>query len=119
MIEMNDGNLAFGKDLSAGFLDVSTMELTRIENINEDHVLFERIQPPFDFYYHGKILIIPDPVAAARENWDKVVTVCNQRIECTGKFICFFHFEEIENINFVSSLTLPEFEHIKQGIEIG
>lgn len=114
---MND-NLGFGENLSVGFLDVSTMELTRIENVNKNHFLFQRIKPPFDFYYHDKILIIPDSVVTTRGNWNKTVTVCNQKIECIGEFICFFHFEEMEKINLVTSLTLPEFEHIKQGLEI-
>ncbi len=117
MIKMND-NLVFSKKLSVGFLDISTMELSRKENINKDHLLFERIKPPFDFYYHDKILIIPDPIATARENWNKVVTVCNQKIACVGEFICFFHFDETEKVILVSSLTLPEYDHVKRGIEI-
>ena len=64
------------------------------------------------------ILIIPDPIATARENWNKVVTVCNQKIACVGEFICFFHFDETEKVILVSSLTLPEYDHVKRGIEI-
>lgn len=115
---MND-TLAFGRNLSIGFLDVATMKLTRLENINESHYLFERLQMPFDFYYQDKIMIIPDPIATAKPNWNKMIQVCNQEIECQGNFICFFHFEEKESMNYVTSLTLPEYNHIKNGLKIG
>lgn len=114
---MND-TLVFGRNISVGFLDVATMKMTRLENINDSHYIFKRLQMPFDFFYHGKILIIPDPIAVARPNWNKIVNVCNQEIECRGKFICFFHFEEKGAINYVTSLTLPEYKHIKNGLEI-
>lgn len=113
---MNDCRILFGSNLSIGVLDVLTMDFKRVENVNENHEIFKRIKPPFDWYYHDKIMIIPDIIPTPKEDWDKVVNVCGQEIECVGKFIYFFHFEIIDNGSHATSLTLPEYDHVKNGL---
>lgn len=115
---MNEDYIGFANKLSVGFLDVSSMELTRLDNVDQNHFIFTRIQTPFDWYYQNDIIIIPDPVPRARANWNKTVYVFDQEIECVGEFISFFHFEKIKEMNYVTSLSLPEFDYIKKGINI-
>ncbi|WP_071130173.1 hypothetical protein [Enterococcus timonensis] len=114
---MNDDDIGFANNVSIGFLDVSTMELTRIDHVDENHFIFTRIQSSFDWFYQGDVMIIPDPVPTPRRNWNKIASVNGQEIECMGEFIVFFHFENIKGkLNFATSLSLPEFNHIKQGL---
>lgn len=115
---MNDNNIFFGANLSIGVLNVNDMELRRVESVNKNHEIFKRISVPFDWYFHDNIMIIPDSVPKPKKNWNENVNICGQEIECVGEFIYFFHFEIIENINFVSSLKLPEYIHIKKGMSL-
>lgn len=116
---MNNKDILFKSHLSIGILNVITMDFKRVENVNKHHEIFKRIKPPFDWYYHDKIMIIPDAIPVPKEEWNKIVNICGQEINCVGKFIYFFHFEIVENnLNFVSSLKLPEYIHIKNGLAL-
>lgn len=111
--------IGFAATLSIGYLDVETMKLTRINNVKQNHFIFETIRSPFDWYYHESIMIIPDPAPVPRKNWNSNIYVCQQNIECNGKFIAFFHFKKYDgNMNYATSLTLPEFEHINNELNI-
>lgn len=104
---MNDTMLAFGNNLSIGYLDTNSLELQRLENIDEEHPIFNRIAPPFDYYIVRNILLIPDPVLS-----NKTINLCNQELEA-GDFIACFNYEEInDNLLLLSSLTLPQFDFL-------
>lgn len=110
---MNDTMLAFGNNLSIGYLDIKTMELKRLNNISENHPIFTRNPPPYDYYFVRNILIIPDPVKI------RTINLFNQEIE-TGEFIACFNYEEIkENCLFVTSLTLPQFTFLNHEVQGG
>lgn len=95
------------------------MAFTRINNVNEHHYIFKNITAPFDWYYHENIMVIPDPVFAPRKNWHEELFICEQSIECPGTFVAFFHFENYKDkLYYATSLTMPEFEHIKDGLNI-
>lgn len=115
---MNNNMLSFTRNLSMGYLNVEKMRFERIDNVNTNHPVFKHIKPPFDWYFQDEILIIPDPVSSPRKNWNKIITLDNQKIECKGNFFCFFHFKQKDSINLVESLTLPEYTHIKKSLEI-
>lgn len=116
---MNNNDVLFGSNLSIGVLNVVSMEMERIDNVTKEHRIFNRIVAPFDWYFHDEIMIIPDVRPTPKKNWNKVVNVCEQEIECIGECIYFFHFEIVENkFNYVTSLTLPEFDHIRKGISL-
>ncbi|GEQ62008.1 hypothetical protein VL4N_13860 [Vagococcus lutrae] len=114
---MNNNDIVFNSNLSVGVLNIISMELTRIDGVNEKHEIFRRIVAPFDWYFHEEIMLIPDSKPMPKQNWEKVLYLCEQEIRCIGQFVYFFHFEILDNnINFVTSLTLPEYDHIKKGI---
>lgn len=115
---MNEYGIAFANKFSIGLLDLTTEKLIRLSDVNRDHEIFNRIQIPFDWFYQDEIMIIPDSVPTARINWSKDIYVNGQKIDCVGEFILFCHFDKIESMNFATSLSLPEFETIKNGIEI-
>lgn len=48
-----------------------------------------------------------------------MVSLYGQEIECVGRYVYFFHFADIsDNVNRVSSLTLPEYNYVEQGLKI-
>jgi hypothetical protein len=108
----------FASKKSIAYLDVETMELSRIDNVGANHFIFENIKAPFDWFFQDTIMIIPDPVPASRRNWNNVVRIYDQEILCKGKFIIFLHFEKMEGYDFATSLTLPEYNYIKNGISV-
>lgn len=116
---MNNEKIIFDTLLSIGCLDISTMNFFRLNNVEKSHEIFERIVAPFDFYYHDDILIIPDPIPKEKVNWNKMVSLYGQEIECIGRYVYFFHFDDISDyVNRVRSLTLPEYNYVEQGLKI-
>lgn len=110
--------IGFANNLSIGLLNVRTMELKRIENVDENHYIFKRIKEPFDWFFYGEIMIISDSIPVARKNWNKVLSIGDLKIECKGEFVAFFHFKKFDRVNYATSLTLPEFETIKYDIKL-
>ncbi|WP_125771141.1 hypothetical protein [Companilactobacillus furfuricola] len=95
------------------------MRFIRINNVNEHHDIFKNITENFEWYNHESIMIIPDPISAPRRNWYQELFLCKQNIDCPGKFVVFFHFINYKNqLYYATSLTLPEFLHIKYGLNI-
>jgi hypothetical protein len=119
MEKINDLPINFMGDLSIGYLNVETMDFTWLNHINGNNTIYNHIQSPFSWYYHGDIMIIPDPIPSPRDNWNKILSIGPQHIECPGYYALFFHFQEITNkCNLATSLTLPEFEHINNELTI-
>jgi len=109
--------IAFESRISIGYLNIEQMDFTRINNVGSNNPIYKNIEPPFDWYRHGNIMIIPDPIAFPGENWNKEISVGGQEIECFGKFVTFFNFKEDQDKYYLAtSLTLPEFEHIKREL---
>ncbi|MGX7196333.1 hypothetical protein [Enterococcus olivae] len=119
MTKTNDLMIVFSPKNSIGYFDIENQELIRIDGIEKNHFIYEHIKPPFDWYFHDDIMIIPDPIPSPRKKWNKTITVANQVIKCTGQYIVFYHFKERNDLfNFASSLTLPEFEYLKSNLII-
>lgn len=107
----------FLRNISIGLLEISTSKFSRLENVGKEHAIFEKIKPPFDWYFYDNILVIPDPVPIAREKWYKKVGINDFGIECRGSFLVFFNFIEVnDGIVLADSLTLPQFEFLKRSI---
>lgn len=115
---MEKGNCFFVYNISVGVLDLSTMELKRVNDVQENHFIFERIAVPFNFYYQNSIFVIPDSIPTPRGNWNKKIIFYGQEIECVGKYIFFFSHKKLKEGNFVKSLKLSEFEYVKKGISL-
>lgn len=111
-----DKSILFLRDISIGLLEISTKKLSRIENVTSEHMIYENIVPPFDWFYHDSILIIPDPVLLPHENCNQKIYLSSQEIQCKGKSVVFFHMEEKESYFIASSLTLPEYNKVKNGL---
>ena len=94
---MNNEKIIFDTLLSIGCLDIATMNFFRLNNVEKSHDIFEKIVAPFDFYYHDDILIIPDPIPKEKVNWNKMVSLYGQEIECIGRYIYFFHFDDMSD----------------------
>lgn len=119
MTKTNDLMIVFSSKNSIGYLDIEKMELTRIDNVDKTHFIYGHIKPPFDWYFHDAIMIIPDPVPSPRKNWNKTITIADQVIECVGQYIVFYHFKDRDDFfTIASSLTLPEFEYLKSNLII-
>lgn len=117
MAYQNNLEINFCAD-SIGYLDVETMNLKRI-NLKQHQEIFEHIKEPFDWYFHGEIMVISDPVPAPRKNWNKTVDIAGQVIDCPGRFIIFFNFIQIKNLyNVALSLTIRQFDELQNELEI-
>ncbi|KGX84136.1 hypothetical protein [Pontibacillus litoralis] len=115
--ERMENQILFSHNISIGLLEVSTSKFSRLDNVGKDHVIFERIKAPFNWYFHDTIMVIPDPVSVARKDWNKKIFLCSQEIECQGEFIIFCHMnKKVDKIIQADSLTLPEYQHIKDGL---
>lgn len=115
----NNLEISFPNSFSIGLLDVEKMQLHRVNNVNIHYWIFKHIEGPYEWYYHNSIMIIPDPIPCSRKNWNNNIFVGSQEIECNGEFIAFFHFEIKEHkLNVASSLTLPEFEHVRRELRL-
>lgn len=104
---------------SVAYLTIVDMKLSWIHRMDKEHDIFQRLSSVdgFDYYFTNDILVIPDPVPVAREQWNRKIGINRLKIECRGSFLIFFHFNEVsEGIILADSLTLPQFEFLKSSI---
>ncbi len=121
---MNNFSINFAATPTIGYLDVATMQLHWRNQVPDDDEVFQHLDQSiesggFDWYFHGDIMLIPDPVPAAHRHWDQQVLVGQQTIPCVGRFILAFHYEVVGHVNVASSLTIPEFEHLQRELALG
>lgn len=117
-IVVKETSLAFSRELSIGVLNCDTLELTRLNHVNQNHWIFKQFQVPFDWYWQEDILIIASQEVVPRPNWHKKIGLKNQEIECHGKYLFFFQYDKInEQMLHVTSLNLQRFEQIKSQIQ--
>lgn len=112
--------IAFSHKPSIALLKIDTMELNWITDTKENDMVFNQLSKVdnFDYYYINEILIIPDPIPSPRLNWSKKIIVNTLEIECKGKFLYFFNYNNINNVILANSLTFPQFIFLKNNIDI-
>lgn len=111
--------IGFAFKPSVAILTIDDMELTWLPKIEEEHAIFKQLKMTneFDFYFINDILVIPDPIPVARENWNRKIGINDLEIECGGSWLVFFSFKEIkEEILLADSLTLPQYEFLKNRV---
>ena len=115
-----DSMIAFAYQPSIALLKIDTMQFDWITDTKENDKIFKQLSEVdnFDYYYINKILIIPDPIPSPRLNWSKKIIIDNLEIDCTGKFLAFFHYNNTNDIILADSLTFPEYIFLKNNIDI-
>ncbi|WP_238907166.1 hypothetical protein [Clostridium sp. YIM B02506] len=115
-----DSTIAFAYQPSISLLTIDTMEFDWITDTKETTKIFEQLSKvnDFEYYYINQILIIPDPIPSPRLNWSKKVIINNLEIDCNGRFLAFFHYNNNGNTIFANSLTFPEYIFLKDNIDI-
>lgn len=111
--------IGFSFKPSVGFLSFDDMKLIWLPKIGKEHAIFQQLAKAdgFDFYFIRDILIIPDPIPVAKENWNRKIDIDSVEIECSGNWLSFYSFEKTEKGIFLAdSLTLPQFEFLKNRI---
>lgn len=75
---MINRSLCFENNISMAVLDIETMKIYLINNVEKNHEIFHKLNYEikstggFDYYYYlNQILIIPDPTRVSRLNSEK------------------------------------------------
>lgn len=111
--------IGFGFKPSVVLLSIDDLKFTWLPRIEKKHAIFKQLEKVngFDFYFINEILVIPDPIPVARENWNRKIGINDLEIECRGSWLIFCSFKEVkEEIFLAESLTLPQYEFIKNRI---
>lgn len=114
--------IGFSFKPSVALLNLESMELSWIQNIHKDHPIFQQLSSvdSFDYYFLKDVLVIPDPIPVPRYNWNKNVCIDTLEIECKGSFLAFFKFNKVnDDVLIAESLTLPQYEFLKNSIHLG
>lgn len=115
-------SLVFSNNISMVLLEIENMKLDWVNNVEKNNKIFDELNygikstGGFDYYYINQILIIPDPIPSSRLNWNKTIYIDNLEINCKGKYIAFFYYEEKENFVLVDSLNFPQYRLLKNKI---
>ncbi|WP_262315189.1 hypothetical protein [Lacticaseibacillus parakribbianus] len=67
----------------------------RIQISRDYNPFFRVVQPPFHWYRHGNVILIPDPLPS-RRRWGKHLTILGQRLKILGDFVLCLHCEDWE-----------------------
>ncbi|QTB26594.1 hypothetical protein [Lysinibacillus sphaericus] len=111
--------IGFAFKPSVALLSIDDMQLTWLPKIEKEHAIFKQLSKvkEFEFYFINDILVIPDPIPVARENWNRKIGINDLEIECMGSWLVFLSFKELkEEFFFAESLTLPQYEFLKNRI---
>jgi hypothetical protein len=115
---MNNTTFAFGINKITNRFDAHTLEFEQIPISRENFKTlttdeyFSR-----DFYFQDNILIVPTSKLEPNQSWHKSLLVNKQVIEFNGRYIYFFNYKEVkENLLFITPLTLPQTELIKNTL---
>lgn len=111
----NDYFIFDDKNLSSiGVFDIKQQKFERLQNVTPQ-LLDRIIQVPFDFYYHGEIMIIPQQIT----NTETLINVSlnDQQLQTSGN-IYFFHYRTDKQFKILSSLLLPEEIYIQNYLLI-
>lgn len=111
--------IGFGFKPSVVLLSIEDRQLTWLSKIEKEHAIFKQLTKVngFDFYFIDDILVIPDPIPVARENWNRKIGINDLEIECMGSWLVFFSFKEVKKEIFLAdSLTLPQYDFLKNRI---
>lgn len=115
-------SLVFSNNISMVLLEIENMKLDWVNNVEKNNKIFDELKYEirstggFDYYYINQILIIPDPIPPSRLNCDKTIYIDDLELNCKGKYIAFFHYEDKENFVKVDSLSFPEYIFLKNKI---
>lgn len=115
-------SIGFSYKPSIAYLSIENMELSWIQELDKEHAIFQQLSSvdAFDYYFIQDILVIPDPIPVVRNNWNRNINIIKLEIECNGSFLVFFKFNEVKDgIILANSLTLPQYEFLKNSIRLG
>ncbi|MGO3048435.1 MAG: hypothetical protein ACTIDZ_00180 [Staphylococcus sp.] len=115
---MNNTTFAFGINKIINRFDAHTQEFEQIPISRENFkTLTDEFPSEFNFYFQDNILIVPTSKLEPNQSWHKSLLVNKQIIEFNGRYIYFFNYKEVkENILFITPLTLPQTELIKNRL---
>ncbi|WP_239724964.1 MULTISPECIES: hypothetical protein [unclassified Mammaliicoccus] len=117
---MNNKTFAFGINKIINIFDAHTLEFEQIPISQENFKILtdKYFSNEFDFYFQDNILIVPTSKLEPNQSWHKSLLVNDQVIEFNGgRYICFFNYKEVkENVLFITPLTLPQNELIKNTL---
>lgn len=116
---MNNTTFTFGINEITNRFDAHTMEFEQIPISNDNFKLLidKYFSSEFDFYFQDNILIVPTTRLEPNQSWNKSLIVNDQVIEFNGRYIYFFNFQNVkENILFITPLTLPQTQLIKNTL---
>lgn len=116
---MNNITFAFGINKITNRFDAHTLEFEQIPISRENFKTLtdEYFSCEFDFYFQDNILIVPTSKLEPNQSWHKSLLVNKQVIEFNGRYIYFFNYKEVkENLMFITPLTLPQTELIKNRL---
>ncbi|MGE7935101.1 hypothetical protein [Viridibacillus arvi] len=105
------------------WLDAQNPELSWNHYVERNADVFtkidEMVKEGFDYYFINDILIIPNSISNSTQlNLVEGVYIEGLHIK-VNTFIAFFHIvQKDEGIIFADSLTLPEFNYLKQNLKI-
>lgn len=116
---MNNTTFAFGINKIINRFDAHTQEFEQIPISRENFKTLtdDNFSSEFNFYYQDNILIVPTSKLEPNQSWHKSLLVNKQIIEFNGRYIYFFNYKEVkENVLFITPLTLPQTELIKNRL---
>lgn len=116
---MNNIKFAFGINKLINRFDADTMKFEQIPISRENFKILtdEYFSSEFDFYFQDNILIVPATKLEPNQSWNKSLIVNDQVIEFNNRYIYFFNFKKVkENIIFITPLTLPQTQLIKNTL---
>lgn len=118
---MDNITFAFGINNITNRFDAHTLEFEQIPISRENFKTLtdEYFSSEFDFYFQDNILIVPTSKLEPNQSWHKSLLVNKQVIGFNGRYIYFFNYKEVkENLLFITPLTLPQTQLIKNTLNL-
>ncbi|MGW8024857.1 hypothetical protein ACWEYK_10640 [Staphylococcus xylosus] len=118
---MDNITFAFGINKITNRYDAHTLEFEQISISRENFKTLtdEYFSSEFDFYFQNNILIVLTSKLEPNQSWNKFLIVNDQVIEFNSRYIYFFNFKNVkENILFITPLTLPQTQLIKNTLNL-
>jgi len=112
-------NNAFANHISCGILELQGFNFHWVNDVQATSPIYQHFLPPYDFFYHDRIIIIPDAIPAPHPYWSAAVDLHQQLITCPGTFIFFAHYQIFKNrVAYITSLTMPEFTILQRDLAL-
>lgn len=118
---MDNITFAFGINKITNRYDAHTLKFEQISISRENFKTLtdEYFSSEFDFYFQNNILIVLTSKLEPNQSWNKFLIVNDKVIEFNSRYIYFFNFKNVkENILFITPLTLPQTQLIKNTLNL-